>query len=101
MQQLRVDTAIDLEFADLSEAKRKAAKAFIDRSKIKATEDGILGLKEQVSSLKESEEMAFIYGEEKKSLKGVEPGDPGGKAGKGDNEPQSLTDAIKQHYSKN
>lgn len=99
LNKLRIDTAIDLQFGDLPETKRKAAKAFIDRNKLELTDDGVKGLTEQVEEMKKSEDFGFIYGEEKKTLKGVNPGEPN-KSG-AQNEPLTLKDSIRQHYDKN
>ncbi len=80
---LKIDSAIDMAVAAAGAKTGKAVKALIDMDKIGFDDKGnVTGVREQVKSLAESDETAYLFNSEK--FKGVSIGsssqEPGGKA---------------------
>ncbi|MFI3206794.1 MAG: phage scaffolding protein [Clostridia bacterium] len=83
MKQMRLQNAIDSALSISGARNQKAVSALIDKDSIEIGEDGnILGLSEQLESLKKSD--GFLF--ESKKLKGLSPAEVGDKAYKSPNE---------------
>lgn len=86
--------------AALSEARAKAVKAvspYIDTDAVSFDSKGnLIGLEEQIKTLKESEETKFLFNSGAPSIKGAKPGQPG------DPEPPGYTkkQILSMPYSK-
>lgn len=102
LEQTKIDTAIELTFSDLSESKRKAAIALLDKDKIKLVDGEVIGIKDQNESLRSNEDNTFIFGSGEDT---GNPPDTGGKGnfGKGGGTKGSTTDffnTIKENQAK-
>lgn len=73
MAALKKETAIELKLKDERAKNIKAVKALLDLEKVSLDGDNVIGLDEQLKSLKESD--SYLFGED--SLKGRDP-HPGG-----------------------
>lgn len=66
---IKKDTAIDLKLKDEKAKNTKAVKALLDLTKVTLDGEKLIGLDEQVKSLKETD--SYLFGED--SIKGIEP----------------------------
>jgi len=82
LESTKIQSAIELTFSDLSESKRKAAVALLDKEKVKLVDGEVIGIKEQNETLRANEDNSFIF---KAAETTPEPGGTGGKGnfGKG------------------
>ena len=92
MAELKKNTAIDLFLSNQKAKNVKAVKALLDMEKVSIDGDNLIGIEEQLKSLKESD--PYLFGDAKPKV-----GDGSNPPPTGDgNNPETLGDALKQHY---
>jgi len=92
MAELKKNTAIDIALSNQKAKNIKAVKALLDMQKVSLDGDNLIGLEEQLKTLKEKE--AYLFGDAKPKV-GDGSNPPADDTG---DEPKSLKDALKQHY---
>lgn len=104
LAEIKLAGAVDTALLGADVLNVKAVKALLDMSKIKMDGDVLLGINEQIESLKKAEDskMLFKAVEETKpkgpNFTGVKPGE--GNTGNGEsNAPKSLADAIMAKFT--
>ena len=104
LAEIKLAGAVDTELLGADALNVKAVKALLDMSKIKMDGDVLLGINEQIESLKKAEDSKMLFkavevGKQKgPNFAGVKPGE--GNTGNGEsNAPKSLADAIMARFT--
>ena len=95
LAEIKLAGAVDTALLGADALNVKAVKALLDMSKIKMDGDVLLGINEQIESLKKAEDSKFLFEtkETKTSFSGVQPGE--GNAGSSqEGQPKTLAGAI-------
>lgn len=104
LAEIKLAGAVDTALLGADALNVKAVKALLDMSKIKMDGDVLLGINEQIESLKKAEDSKMLFkavevGKQKgPNFAGVKPGE--GNTGNGEsNAPKSLADAIMARFT--
>ena len=104
LAEIKLAGAVDTALLGADALNVKAVKALLDMSKIKMDGDVLLGINEQIESLKKAEDSKMLFkavemGKQKgPNFAGVKPGE--GNTGNGEsNDPKSLDDAIMAKFT--
>ena len=104
LAEIKLAGAVDTALLGADALNVKAVKALLDMSKIKMDGDVLLGINEQIESLKKAEDSKMLFkavevGKQKgPNFTGVKPGE--GNTGKGEsNAPKSLAEAIMARFT--
>lgn len=104
LAEIKLAGAVDTALLGADVLNVKAVKALLDMSKIKMDGDVLLGINEQIESLKKAEDSKMLFkavevGKQKgPNFAGVKPGE--GNTGNGEsNAPKSLADAIMAKFT--
>lgn len=104
LAEIKLAGAVDTALLGADALNIKAVKALLDMSKIKMDGDVLLGINEQIESLKKAEDSKMLFkavevGKQKgPNFAGVKPGE--GNTGNGEsNAPKSLADAIMAKFT--
>lgn len=104
LAEIKLAGAVDTALLGADALNVKAVKALLDMSKIKMDGDVLLGINEQIESLKKAEDSKMLFkavevGKQKgPNFAGVKPGE--GNTGNGEsNTPKSLTEAIMARFT--
>lgn len=104
LAEIKLTGAVDTALLGADALNVKAVKALLDMSKIKMDGDVLLGINEQIESLKKAEDSKMLFkaveaGKQKgPNFAGVKPGE--GNTGNGEsNAPKSLADAILARFT--
>lgn len=104
LAEIKLEGAVDKALLGADALNVKAVKALLDMGKIKMDGDVLLGINEQIESLKKAEDSKMLFkavetGKQKgPNFAGVKPGE--GNTGNGEsNAPKSLADAIMAKFT--
>lgn len=102
LAEIKLAGAVDTALLGADALNVKAVKALLDMSKIKMDGDVLLGINEQIESLKKAEDSKMLFKAVEKqkgpNFAGVKPGE--GNTGNGEsNAPKSLADAIMARFT--
>lgn len=104
LAEIKLAGAVDTALLGADALNVRAVKALLDMSKIKMDGDVLLGINEQIESLKKAEDSKMLFkavevGKQKgPNFAGVKPGE--GNTGNGEsNAPKSLADAIRARFT--
>lgn len=102
LEESKIDSMIESALHGAKAKSIKAVRAYLDTSKLKLDGETLKGLDEQIKSIRENEETAFLFQNDapaKSPLSGISPTMPG-KSGAGEEKAVNLRHAIEMHYEK-
>ncbi|WP_277631488.1 phage scaffolding protein [Atopococcus tabaci] len=97
LTQAKLDAAVELALTKNGARNNKAVRALLNAEELELSDDGVKGLDDQLNAVKEENPYLFGEAEEEKKPRFSKPGNP---TISGNQEPQSLQDAIAQELNK-
>lgn len=97
IKQMQIDNAVEKALIEAKAKNVKAVKALLDLDKVKLDGETVIGLTDQLKTLRESEDSKFLFNTEpakQQTLKGFKPGEKTDKTPE-KTAPTSLEDAVK------
>ena len=85
LKQMRIESEVEKALLNAKAKNLKAVKALLDIGKLELDGESLKGLDDQIKTLLEDESTKFLFGEGEASLKGLKPGEAGGKPDSGKN----------------
>lgn len=104
LKQMKMESAVEKALIGAKAKNIKAVKALLDLEKAELDGDSVKGLDEQLKKLQEGDDSKFLFdiqSSNKQQFKGFKPGDSGdGTPGAGQ-QPSSLAEAVRMHFTGN
>jgi hypothetical protein len=103
VKQLQIDNAVEKALLGSKAKNIKAVKALLDLDRAELDGETVKGLGDQIKKLQETDDTKFLFdtAPTKKTFKSIVPGDPKDGLPGADNQPKSLADAVKMHFTNN
>lgn len=75
IEQLKINSAVEMALTKAGAKTLKACKALLDNDNIKLDNDGnVIGIDEQIKNLSEAEDTKYLFNSDKPSFRGTQPG---------------------------